>query len=110
MDIHYHVDVKRFHVILPKTMTKVILMVFIFALGMSPLELARLEFWSSTETSSPSANPKTISFSMCPVALIGGIKKCTVFSDEAVLSGRYLRTFQMNVLPPSSGWMSKPSN
>jgi hypothetical protein len=109
MDIHYRVDVEGFRLVLPKTMTKVILIVFIFALGMSPLELARLEFGSSMETSSPSANPKTKNFSMCPVTLIGDIKKCTAFCDEAVLSSRNLLTFQMNVLPPSSGWMSKPS-
>lgn len=87
-------------------MTNVILMVFIFALGMRPLELARLEFGSSAVTSSPSANPKTEKFNTCPVTLIGDIKKCNVFWDKAVLSGRNLLTLQMNALPPSSGWMS----
>jgi hypothetical protein len=109
MDIHYHVGIEGFHLVLPKTMTKVILMVFIFALGMSPLELARLEVWSSMATSSPSANPKTENFSTCPVTLIGDTKKCTVSWDEVVLFGRNLLTFQMNVLHPSSGWMSKLS-
>lgn len=59
MDIHYRMDTREFPLVLPKTMTNVILTVFIFALGMSPLELARLEFWSSMETCSPSANPST---------------------------------------------------
>jgi hypothetical protein len=109
MDIHYRVNIEGFRLVLPKTMTNVILIVFIFALGMSPLELARLEFWSSMETSSPSVNPKTKNFSMYPVTLIGDVKKCTVFCDEAVLSGRNLLTFQVNVLSPSSGCVSKPS-
>jgi hypothetical protein len=64
-DISYRVDTEGLTVVLPKTMTKVILIVLIFALGISPLELARLEFWSSMEISSPSANPNTKTFSTC---------------------------------------------
>ena len=48
-------------------MTNVILTVLIFALGISPLELARLEFWSSMETCSPSVNANTSNVKTCSV-------------------------------------------
>ena len=48
-------------------MTNVILTVLIFALGIRPLELARLEFWSSMETCSPSVNGNTSVVKACRV-------------------------------------------
>ena len=91
MVTHYRRDGVCCIQVLPKTMTNVILTVLIFALGIRPLELARLEFWSSMETCSPSVNVNTRTVKVCNIEQNNTDRLPGMVAGSRLRSGSYVR-------------------